>query len=91
MSEFKSLNDLYKRLKPALSSKLRELNNLGYDYIQIEDIWNYLTIKKWSKVNEVTLYSMVDDIFNLDNDLINNYVLNLLKNNKRKIEERDLL
>lgn len=91
MKEFRNLEDLYNHLKPALSSKLRELKNMGYNYIQLEDIWNYLIASKWSKCSELTLYEVVDDIFNLDNDVINNYVLEILNKNKRKVEEMDVL
>ena len=44
---FSSLEELYKRLKPALSSKKKELNKLGYVYIKEEDIWNALKNNKW--------------------------------------------
>ena len=40
--EFQSEQDLYKRLKPALDSKLNELKLNSYGYLKQEDIWNYL-------------------------------------------------
>lgn len=91
MDNFTSLSDLYKRLTPALNSKVRELNNLGYIYIKEEDVWNYLSETKWSKCDNLFLCDMVDNIFNLDNELLNNYVLNKLKNEKRNIKEMDVL
>ena len=38
--KFKSLNDLYKRLLPALEVKAKELKRCNYSYIHEEDIWN---------------------------------------------------
>lgn len=72
--EFSSIKELYERLTPALNAKLNELKKYDLDYIKKEDIWNYLKINKWEKANNLLLYQMVDDILNLDNDLIDNYV-----------------
>lgn len=91
MEEFKSLDELYKRLTPALDSKVRELSNKGYNYIKKEDVWNYLSIKLWSKSRDLSLYKMVDDIFSLKDDEINNYVLEILKKENRNIKEMDVL
>lgn len=78
--EFSNIKELYDRLKPALKSKVEELKRNDLDYIKSEDIWNYLKITKWSKANNLLLYQMVDDILNLDNSEIDEYV----KNNIRK-------
>lgn len=78
--EFSNIKELYDRLKPALKSKVEELKRNDLDYIKSEDIWNYLKITKWSKANNLLLYQMVDDILNLDNNEIDEYV----KNNIRK-------
>lgn len=91
MEEFKSLDELYKRLTPALDSKVRELSNKGYNYIKKEDVWNYLSINLWSKSRDLSLYKMVDDIFSLKDDEINNYVLEILKKENRNIKEMDVL
>ena len=72
--EFESVKDLYDRLKPALNTKLVELKRNDFDYIKIEDIWNYLKDKKWKSANNLLLYQMVDDILNLDNNEIDEYV-----------------
>ena len=44
---FDTLEDLYKRVKPALKTKKEEMKRLGYIYIKEEDIWNYLKEIKW--------------------------------------------
>ena len=72
--EFNSIKELYERLLPALTTKVNELKRYDLDYIKVEDIWNYLKDQKWSKANNLLLYQMVDDILNLDNDLIDEYV-----------------
>ena len=72
--EFNSIKELYERLKPALSAKVTELKRNDLDYIKIEDIWNYLKETRWSKATNLLLYQMVDDIINLDNNEIDEYV-----------------
>ena len=72
--EFNNVKELYERLKPALNTKLTELKRNDLDYIKIEDIWNYLKDSKWSMANNLLLYQMVDDILNLDNNEIDEYV-----------------
>ena len=72
--EFNSIKELYERLQPALNTKIAELKRYDLDYIKKEDIWNYLKVTKWEKATNLKLYEMVDDILNLDNDKIDNYV-----------------
>ena len=72
--EFNNVKELYERLKPALNTKVTELKRNDLDYIKIEDIWNYLKDSKWSSANNLLLYQMVDDILNLDNSEIDEYV-----------------
>lgn len=72
--EFNNVKELYERLKPALNTKIIELQRNDLDYIKVEDIWNYLKDSKWSKANNLLLYEMVDDILNLDNNIIDEYV-----------------
>lgn len=72
--EFNSIKELYDRLTPALNTKVIELKRNDLDYIKKDDIWNYLKDKKWSKANNLLLYQMVDDILNLDNNEIDDYV-----------------
>ena len=72
--EFNSVKELYERLVPALNAKVIELKRNDLNYIKKEDIWNYLKDKKWSKANNLLLHEMVDDILNLDNFEIDEYV-----------------
>ena len=71
--EFNNINELHERLMPALRSKEKELHIKGYRYIDTLDIWNYLKKYKWSQETGLSLSSMVDDILNIDNDLLDEY------------------
>ena len=75
---------MYDRLLPALKTKKTEMLRLGIDYIQEEDIWNYLKEIKWKKASNLSLYEMVNDVLNTDNSLIENYLKNKLKSRKIK-------
>ena len=72
--EFNSIKELYDRVTPALNTKVTELKRNDLDYIKKDDIWNYLKQTKWSTANNLLLYQMVDDILNLDNMEIDEYV-----------------
>ncbi|WP_019154650.1 post-transcriptional regulator [Robertmurraya massiliosenegalensis] len=53
-------------VKPALVSKAEELNLLGYGTIREQQLWDFLTSKKWKRVKEdVKLYEIVGDILSL--------------------------
>ena len=85
--EFNNVKELYERLKPALSTKVTELKRNDLDYIKVEDIWNYLKESKWMSANNLLLYQMVDDILNLDNMEIDDYVKGELR---KKVIKPDL-
>ena len=88
--KFKSLNDLYKRLLPALRSKASELKRDGYNYIHEEDLWNFLTEVKWLSSYNLDLGSMDDDIFKITSKDLNNYVINKYKREKQGEENETL-
>ena len=69
---------LYKRITPCLNSKVRELKKNNINYIRKDDIWNYLKKVKWKNGNP-SLDIMVDDILNADNNAIDNYVKEKMK------------
>lgn len=85
--EFNNINELYKRLLPALRSKEKELHLCGYKYINFEDIWKYLKDVKWRYEEGLTLSSMVDDILNTSNSEIDDYVKDIII--KERIETTD--
>ncbi len=83
--EFTSLEELYNRLKPALNAKRIQMRRNGFNYIQIEDIWNYLKEIKWKKARDLSLYEMVDDVLNVDDIVIDSYVRNKMNLKNREI------
>ena len=86
---FKTIEDLYKRLKPALYSKVVELKRNGLDYIKEEDIFNYLLESSWSKKDNLSIAELTSEILYLDKNLITNYVMNIFKDSERNIKEED--
>lgn len=74
IDEITSKEELYKRVKPALRAKKRELSRLGYYYIKETDIWNYLIQSKWLKSHDLMLSDVVDDILNSSNRKLDHYV-----------------
>lgn len=83
--EFNSAGELYERLLPALKSKKTEIKKAGYPYITEEDIWNYLKQKKWQNSKNLALNEMVSDIFNSDNELIDDYFKSKLTKKSRRM------
>ena len=74
--KFNSLTELYNRLIPAMETKVNELKINGITYIQVDDIWNYLKLNKWSKSKDLTLSKCVDDILNTSDLEYKNYIKN---------------
>lgn len=72
--KFSSLKSLYERLLPALKSKEQELHKNHMIYITKRDIWDYFRYNKWNEGHHLTLFDLVDDILNTDNDVIDDYV-----------------
>ena len=83
--EFTSLEELYNRLKPALETKRIQMQRNGFNYIRIEDIWNYLKEIKWKKARDLSLYEMVDDVLNIDDIVIDSYL-----RSKMNLKNREL-
>ena len=64
----------YFKVKPALKIKLEEFLMLGLKEIVVEDIWNYLTTKKWKNPREnIHLYEIVADILALSSSQFMTY------------------
>ena len=88
MEEYSSLKELYLRLKPAFAVKLR-LNKKNYPYIKNADIWNYLSVSKWKKANNLSISEMVDDIIHVDITNVDSYLKEKIKNSDRVLEDID--
>ncbi len=84
---FKTLKELYDRVKPALTSKAIEIHKNGYSYIHEEDIWNYLKNYKWVNSKDLDLGNIVNDIFLVDINELATYVNATIKDYHRNLDE----
>lgn len=75
---FNNLLELKLRVKPALNSKVKEMRLKGINYVNSEDIWEYLRLFKWSNSSNLNLATIVDDILNTDYNKFNRFVLDRL-------------
>lgn len=71
--KFKSLNELYTRLYPAFSMKKSELIEKKIEVREI-DLWNFLKENIWTGTSRLTIYDMVNDILNVNEDDLKNYI-----------------
>lgn len=67
MYDYKSQEELYQGLIPALNVKIKYLKKNKITNITKEDIWNYLKETKWKNSIDLTLADMVQDILHIDN------------------------
>lgn len=90
--EFKTVEELYNRVLPALYSKIKELKNLGYKYITEKDIWNYLVNTSWKKKVDLQLNELISDILYANNYELNEYVMQKLGSNRNNdIKDDEIL
>lgn len=75
VEEFNSIEELYQRVLPALSTRVQELRNVGVE-LEINDIWSYLITNKWRFGIDLTLFDVVNDILNTDYSKILEYSKN---------------
>lgn len=86
--EFSSAAELYKRVEPALYSKVKEMKRMGFRYVTEKDVWNYLVDAKWKKKVNLELHELISDILYEDNYVINSFVMKRLE--KLKNEDEDM-
>jgi hypothetical protein len=54
------------QVKPVLDSKIEEFHILGYDTIKEDELWVFLTKKKWKKPSEdIRISELVQEILNV--------------------------
>ena len=82
--EFNNIKELYDRVYPALKSKVKELKKNKITHIKEVDVWNCLTHLKWKSTKGLLLSDIVDDILNIDNSIIENYVKEEIKKTKKE-------
>ena len=89
---FKSVEDLYKRVLPALRSKVKELIREKTTYVKEEDIWNFLVESKWKNSSGLELSDIVDDILNVNNDKLKTYVKSKIRKMNREVNlDKDIM
>lgn len=74
MQKFKTIEDLYNTILPALKSKRQDLHLEKYVMITENDIWEYLINKKWTKSNDLELSNIVDDILNVNGSEVSIFI-----------------
>ncbi len=89
MDGFKSLEELYNRVKPALKCKVKDLNRINVYYIHESDVFNYLKNTLWTKKNNLTLGEIVNDIMCTSNAELEAYVQSIISKEKRQLEKSD--
>ena len=68
---FKSKEDLYERILPALKLKVREIKKLGFNKVDSSNIWDFLIDTKWKNGFNLQLSDIINDIMYLKiNDII---------------------
>jgi hypothetical protein len=83
--EFRTLEELYQRIKPALTTKMSEMRRNGFVYIKEEDIWNYLKEVKWINSKNLSLYQMTCDILDTNDNVIDEYLRRKLNFKNRRV------
>jgi hypothetical protein len=61
------------------------MNRHGFNYIKEEDIWNYLKEVKWKNSKGLSLATMVSDILNTDDIVIDGYLKGKLNQTDRTV------
>lgn len=61
-AEFSNINDLKKRLMPALKIRVNKLKDENIN-VTCEELWNYFS-KIWKNCHDLTLADLVDDVLN---------------------------
>lgn len=91
MDGFTSQEELYKKVEPALKSKVKDLTRRGVNYVQKADVWNYLKNEVWCKKTNLTLGEIVNDIMTIPNRELESYVQDVMSKKVRTREEEDVL
>ncbi len=72
--KFNSQEELFNHIKPALIAKKTELKRLGFQNVDIQDIWIFLIKTKWASANDLMVVDMVNDIMKLDVNDFGHYI-----------------
>ena len=70
--KFSSLEELKKRIMPALRVRKRELKRTNINITE-EELWNYFVDKYWKNAINLSLAKMVDNVLNDEVNLGGDY------------------
>lgn len=70
--KFETINDLYKKILPALKTRSEELKRKKV-YISPIDIWVYCTNNIWKNKKDLRMYELVSDILYVDEVKLKKY------------------
>lgn len=66
MDKIHSYDEYFEVLQPALKSKVEEFLLIGYGKVEVKDLWDYLTKKKWRKTQvEIRVHELVSDVLSV--------------------------
>lgn len=86
--KFNNLEELYRKLTPALNTKVSELKRNNIHHIKEHDIWRYMRKSYWPKKEDLTLGDMVNDILSTPNIDLEEYMIEVIKTkNESKKQE----
>jgi len=88
IDKISSASDLYKRVLPAIETKISELKRENIKFVDHLDIWNYCVENFWKNKSDLRIYEIVDDILNVDGLKVEIFIRNNLAN-YRKIIDKD--
>jgi hypothetical protein len=83
--EFRTKEELYNRVVPALSTKVSELRRAGIKFVKEKDIWDYLVEHEWRTKKNLELHTLINDILFINNEKISDYVTNRI--NMERVEK----
>lgn len=81
---FNNVEELYKRIRPALRTKVKELLKNNIMYVKEEDIWNFLVDNRWKESKNLELSDIVDDVLNIENEKLALYVQAKMRRQRRE-------
>lgn len=83
MKKFKTIEDLYKTVFPALKSRKEDLHREKYVMVSEDDIWNYLVETNWMDSDNLELSTIIDDILNVDGYKVSKYIKDKMSSKER--------
>ena len=85
--QFRTVEELYNRVLPALYSKVKEVRRAGLELVNEKDIWNFLVETEWKKRNNLELHELIIDILNVENYKLKDYInkkMQILRDNNEE-------